>query len=219
MRIDFNEPFSLRELVKSFNKSNNVQETVLNNHIMNSEQPDLINNTITKRSNLQHNPSTSSLYGTDVVHEEHRSLIDSIARHVIYDCANATSVMTTNAISFLLLNRFRDGCTINILTEALDELRRILDGHRDIGFTGNSTDIINYAVSLLGPDMIIKEKRGNNVFIKPVTNTPNVIELSYYSNSLMPHFALESIIITTVFMYIKEISKSNENLSAEVCFN
>lgn len=28
--------------------------------------------------------STSSLYGTDVVVEEHRQLVDKIARHVVY---------------------------------------------------------------------------------------------------------------------------------------
>lgn len=52
MRIDFNEPFSLRELVKSFNKQGSGTGNM------------------TKR--LQHQPSTSSLYGTDVVDEEHR---------------------------------------------------------------------------------------------------------------------------------------------------
>lgn len=33
---------------------------------------------------LQSIPSTSSLYGTDVVVEEHRQLVESIARHVIH---------------------------------------------------------------------------------------------------------------------------------------
>lgn len=33
---------------------------------------------------LQSTPSSSSLYGTDVVVEEHRQLVESIARHVIH---------------------------------------------------------------------------------------------------------------------------------------
>lgn len=33
---------------------------------------------------LKYSMSNSSLYGTDVIVEEHRQLVDSIARHVIY---------------------------------------------------------------------------------------------------------------------------------------
>lgn len=40
------------------------------------------------------------------MNEEHRALVDSIARHVVYDCASATACMTTNAVAFLLLTRF-----------------------------------------------------------------------------------------------------------------
>lgn len=87
MRLDFNEPFSLSELVKSLNKAST--------HIENSP--------VQKR--LTHQPSTSSLFGTDVVHEEHRALVDSIARHVVYDSASVTAVMSTNALAYLLLTR------------------------------------------------------------------------------------------------------------------
>lgn len=89
MRIDFNEPFSLRELVKSFNKLS----------------PDPFRSSDSLQRRLQHNPSSSSLYGTDIVREEQRSLVDNISRHVVYDCASATAVMTTNAVAFLLLTR------------------------------------------------------------------------------------------------------------------
>lgn len=94
MRIDFNEPFSIRELVKSFNKFNQQNE----NGLIGAG-----GSVIPKQ--LQHIQSSSSLYGTDCVQEEQRSLVDSIARHVVYDCASATAVMTTNAVAFLLLTR------------------------------------------------------------------------------------------------------------------
>lgn len=99
MRIDFNEPFSVSELVKSFNKisSNDINDRT--QKLMKQYG----NNTSLRR--LQHQPSTSSLFGTDIVQEEQRALVDSIARHVVYDCASATAVMSTNALSFLLLTR------------------------------------------------------------------------------------------------------------------
>lgn len=96
MRIDFNEPFSIRELVKSFDKLGQNKDSfnrASSVALTNGEQP--------KR--LQQNPSSSSLYGTDIVQEEQRSLVDNIARHVVYDCASATAVMTTNAVAFLML--------------------------------------------------------------------------------------------------------------------
>lgn len=55
--------------------------------------------------------------------------------------------------------------------------------------------------------MITVERRATQLFFKPVTMIPNVIELSYYSNSLVPHFALESIIITALNTLAKEFEK------------
>lgn len=102
MRIDFNEPFSLQELVKAFEKTSDMNEAAT--AVQPQKQSDLSNG-VNSMKRLKHQPSTSSLYGTDVVDEEHRTLVDSIARHVVYDCASATAVMTTNAVSFLLLTR------------------------------------------------------------------------------------------------------------------
>lgn len=100
MRIDFNEPFSIRELVKSFDKLGPNKDSLSRGNSVTT----IMANGEPKR--LQQNPSSSSLYGTDIVQEEQRSLVDNIARHVVYDCASATAVMTTNAVAFLLLTRY-----------------------------------------------------------------------------------------------------------------
>lgn len=56
--------------------------------------------------------------------------------------------MSTNAVAFLLLNKFRNGATISNLCTALDELRAdILRAQKDLGFSGDSLDVIHYAVS------------------------------------------------------------------------
>lgn len=46
----------------------------------------------------------------------------------------------------------------------------------------------------MGPGLIIKEKKGDEIIIKPVLIQPNVIELSYYGNCLLPYFAMQSIV-------------------------
>lgn len=66
------------------------------------------------------------------------------------DCAKSTSVMSTNALAFILLYKHRKGATIEELVESLDELRQDLSSSgRDIGFSGDSIDVINYAVRLV----------------------------------------------------------------------
>lgn len=47
---------------------------------------------------------------------------------------------------------------------------------------------------MLGPALIRKEKQNNEEIIKPVSILPNVIELTYYSNTVTTYYALESII-------------------------
>ncbi|XP_022917375.1 glycerol-3-phosphate acyltransferase 1, mitochondrial isoform X2 [Onthophagus taurus] len=181
IRVDFNQPFSLRELIKTFNSNGRTTKAPV-------------------AKMLKSNPSTTSLYGTDVVSDEHKTLVENISKHVIYDCAQSMAVMSTNAVAFLLLNRFRNGVTVDQLVDAVDELRVDLAlVRRDLGFRGDSLDVINYAIELLGPGLIRKERLNNEEIIKPVAMLPNVIELMYYSNSLTTVYSLESVVATALY--------------------
>lgn len=51
---------------------------------------------------------------------------------------------------------------------------------------------------LLGPALVKKEKVNGEDIIKPIAILPNVIELSYYSNSVVTHYALESVIALAI---------------------
>lgn len=60
----------------------------------------------------------------------------------------STPIMSTNVVAFLLLNKFRDGCTLDKLVEAFDSIRQELElRDKDIAFCGDSIDIVNHAVS------------------------------------------------------------------------
>lgn len=180
VRIDFNQPFSLRELVKTFNNGK-----VQNNVVFNKK--------------LKSHPSATSLYGTDIVSEEHKHLVEKISKHVLYDCARSTSVMSTNAVAFLLMHKFRQGVKLDTLVVALDELRNeLVNKQKDMGFSGNSVDVILYAIDILGPTLIKKEKINNETFIKPVVTLPNVIELNYYSNTLVTYYCLEAVVASAL---------------------
>lgn len=57
-------------------------------------------------------------------------------------------IMSTNVVAFLLLNRFREGCTLDKLVEAFDSIRLELEyNDKDVAFSGESVDIIKHAVS------------------------------------------------------------------------
>lgn len=56
---------------------------------------------------------------------------------------------------------------------------------------------------------VVSENRNGQVVYKPVLNTPGVIELSYYGNSLVAHYSLESIFITTIHNMCKQFEKRN----------
>jgi hypothetical protein len=56
--------------------------------------------------------------------------------------------MSTNAVAFLLLNRFRNGISMEKLVEAMEKLKKDLYyAGRDVGFMGDMVDVINHAVS------------------------------------------------------------------------
>ncbi|XP_017778247.1 PREDICTED: glycerol-3-phosphate acyltransferase 1, mitochondrial isoform X1 [Nicrophorus vespilloides] len=182
IRVDFNQPFSLTTLINTFNTNGKIPKPIFN-------------------KKLKSNPSSTSLYGTDVVSDEHKNIVESISKHVIYDCANTQAIMSTNAVAFLLLNKYKQGVSMQELVDALDELKtELIAKNREIGFTGDYLDVINYAIEILGPALVMKEKGPSNEdFIKPVSMLPNVIELSYYSNSLMSCYSLDSVIAIALF--------------------
>lgn len=56
-------------------------------------------------------------------------------------------IMSTNVVAFLLLNKFRDGCTLDKLVEAFDSIKQEMEfADKNIAFCGESVDIINHAV-------------------------------------------------------------------------
>lgn len=188
MRIDFNEPFSLRELVKSF-----------------KERKESIPRPVPSVRRLISKPSMTSIYGEMEITDKHRALVDNIGRHVVYDSCTAMSIMSTNALTYLLLNKYRKGATLTELSRSLDEMRQQFAGKRDFGFDGPSENVIMTAVKLLGTDMI--ETRiciSGDVFIAPILSLPNVVETYYYAQTFTPHIALDAAVLTGIAAALRE---------------
>lgn len=181
MRIDFNEPFSLKELVKSF-----------------KERQIAVVPTLPNARKLMTGPSATSMYGIEVI-DKHRVLVDNIARHLVFDSSCATTVMSTNIVAFLLLHRFRRGATMKELSLVLTELRQQIGTERDCSFEGESEKVIARAVKLLGSPLVKQTVQPNGeLFIEAVLNVPSVIETAYYGNTFVPYFALDAVVVTAL---------------------
>jgi len=49
-------------------------------------------------------------------------------------------------------------------------------------------------IKTLGPTLVRKELRDSMQVLRPVSSLPNVIELSYYSNCVLPIYAMEAVV-------------------------
>lgn len=63
-----------------------------------------------------------------------------------------------------------------------------------IAVINSFTDGSLVQVRLLGPGLIETQQTGAEPFYKPVTLLPNVIELNYYANALLPVFVLDAVV-------------------------
>ncbi|XP_050436945.1 glycerol-3-phosphate acyltransferase 1, mitochondrial [Adelges cooleyi] len=165
MRVDFNAPYKLRDLYESIDKKLKLE------NIEGAGSLDLVEN------------------------NKYKQIVDAMARHIIYDCWKSTATMSTNAISFLLLKKYRNGTTVEQLAKDLSKLRdKLKSSNRDIGFSGSSKDVVQHAVSILGPKLVICEKKNSELVIKPVLEVNSLIELSYYGNSLLSYYCHQSLV-------------------------
>lgn len=112
-----------------------------------------------------------------------------IADHLKFDIALKRPVMSTNVVAFLMLTQFRNGTTAGALAESLQELKK---GWHDVdcGFEGETEDVIEHAVDLLGEHLIVE---GDTIKL----NNSKIVHLTEFSEPLMPHFALDSILIVS----------------------
>lgn len=68
-----------------------------------------------------------------------------------------------------------------------------------------------YSFSLQFTALIASEKRNGQLFFKPMPDVRSLIELSYYSNSLVAHFALDSVVICTLHKLLQRHEQNYPN--------
>ncbi|CAH0597668.1 unnamed protein product [Chrysodeixis includens] len=204
IRVDFNQPISLKELVTSFQKYQHYKAP-----IETSLTPPNNNLAVNLDRQILYNHSHSSLYGADVS-TDHKMMVEAIGRHLVYDAAQATALMCTNVVSYVLLTEARRGASLPQLSARLAARHAALaaDG-RDLGYSGDLPLALSHALGMLGRVV----RRGPGGRVQAVSSVAASLELAYYANAVVAHYAAPAILATALESLVtgspsQEISQS-----------
>ncbi|GBP06247.1 Glycerol-3-phosphate acyltransferase 1, mitochondrial [Eumeta japonica] len=257
IRVDFNQPISLKELVTSFQKYNYLKAPI-------EKMPAARSNNLAVNLDRQilYNHSNSSLYGEDVS-MEYKIMVEGIGRHLVYDAARSTALMSTNVVSYVLLTEYRNGCTLKELRSAV-RLRgdRLRSAGRDLAYSGDDARILQHALPARGfagldmgcvppsfvlndhpapnsgpgtyPDfdlghardctpgphsmdmlgrLIHRDGAGERANVRAQNSVAAALELSYYANTIVTHYAAPAIVVTALESIIREPDADTETVS------
>ncbi|KAJ8284607.1 hypothetical protein COCON_G00034570 [Conger conger] len=206
VRVDFTQPFSLKEYLDT-QRSRQLPaplslEQILVPTII-AAQPDqpLVN-------------GEEEEHGSRALSDEHwrRQVINNLAKHVLFTANKSSAVMSTHIVACLLLYRHREGVVLSKLVEDFFNMKEeILSRDFDLGFSGNSEDVVMHALQLLGNCVNVTSANRNTEFIIAPNTTVNALfELNFYSNGLFHVFIADAIIACSVLALLREPAEGTE---------
>uniref|UniRef100_A0A7N6A8E6 Glycerol-3-phosphate acyltransferase 1, mitochondrial n=1 Tax=Anabas testudineus TaxID=64144 RepID=A0A7N6A8E6_ANATE len=174
VRVDFNQPFSLKEYLDT-QRSRHIPPPVSLEHTL---MPTIISCYLYSMLCVAHDISFVSFPAA----------------------ANKSSaIMSTHIVACLLLYRHRQGVVLSKLVEDFFNMKEeILSRDFDLGFSGNSEDVVMRALHLLGNCVNVtgSANRNGEFTIAPSQTVPALFELNFYSNGLFHVFISDAIIGT-----------------------
>ncbi|KAJ4940564.1 hypothetical protein JOQ06_026861 [Pogonophryne albipinna] len=197
VRVDFNQPFSLKEYLDSQRNRHippalSLEQTLM--PIIISAQPD---------AQLE--------MPEDIMR---RQLINNLAKHVLFTANKSSAIMSTHIIACLLLYRHRQGVVLSKLVEDFFNMKEeILSRDFDLGFSGNSEDVVVRALHLLGNcvNVTSSANRNGEFTIAPSQTVPALFELNFYSNGLFHVFISDAIIACSILSLQRELVAESES--------
>ncbi|XP_069467888.1 glycerol-3-phosphate acyltransferase 1, mitochondrial isoform X2 [Ambystoma mexicanum] len=190
VRMDFAQPFSLKEYLES-----QVQKPL---PIRLSMEQALLPAILSARPTDAVYESKVALPNSRDLTDEpfRRQLIANLANHALFTANQSCAVMSTHIVACLLLYRHRQGIDLSTLVEDFFSMKEeVLARDFDLGFSGNSEDVVMHAIHLLRKSVnITNTGRNNEFFISPCLIIPDVFELNFYSNGVLHVFLMEAII-------------------------
>lgn len=195
VRVDFAQPFSVQEYLRSSDTYPKPDLTYISSH---SGSDSFMSGLNLSQSNVS--MSSSGMWGES--QEGYRQLVNALAEHTVYTAAKTHAPMCSNILAFLLLTKYRQGATLPYICASVEWLKEQLKVRgQDVGFCGKPDDVILYAQGLMGENLAARSLTDDqDLFLTPNLAMPAVFELSYYASSITTTFALESILVSAVVL-------------------
>uniref|UniRef100_A0A3B3UI42 Glycerol-3-phosphate acyltransferase 1, mitochondrial n=1 Tax=Poecilia latipinna TaxID=48699 RepID=A0A3B3UI42_9TELE len=131
------------------------------------------------------------------------TVIENVSKilEIMYFTANKSSaIMSTHIVACLLLYRHRQGVVLTKLVEDFFNMKEeILSRDFDLGFSGDSEDVVMRALHLLEKCINVtgSANRNGEFTIAACQTVPALFELNFYSNGLFHVYIPDAIIGTT----------------------
>ncbi|MEQ2231738.1 hypothetical protein ILYODFUR_003729 [Ilyodon furcidens] len=137
-----------------------------------------------------------------------RHLINNLAKHVLFTANKSSAIMSTHIVACLLLYRHRQGVVLSKLVEDFFNMKEeILSRDFDLGFSGNSEDVVMRALHLLEKcvNVTSSANRNGEFTISPNQTVPALFELNFYSNGLFHVFIPDAVIVCSILSLQREL--------------
>ncbi|XP_024860876.1 glycerol-3-phosphate acyltransferase 2, mitochondrial [Kryptolebias marmoratus] len=191
VRIDFAQPFSLKEMCESgmcrVDEWLPLQDLLL---------PVILNNrSVGVFGKRRPSWLLPSCYGSELegMNQSDRDLDIAIILHLIYSTTSCLAVMSTSLVSSLLLYRHRKGASASVLCRDVAWLtEELLFRNRDVGFGGSLPEVVHYSLTLLAPHLIIAASPSRkDPLIVP--RPSSALHLSLLAQTVVQTFILEAV--------------------------
>uniref|UniRef100_A0A669B7Y0 Glycerol-3-phosphate acyltransferase 1, mitochondrial n=1 Tax=Oreochromis niloticus TaxID=8128 RepID=A0A669B7Y0_ORENI len=208
VRVDFNQPFSLKEYLDTQRSRHSPPPVSLEHALMPtiiSAEPDA------QLFDGQEEEQVNRELPEDI---SRRQLINNLAKHVLFTANKSSAIMSTHIVACLLLYRHRQGVVLSKLVEDFFNMKEeILSRDFDLGFSGNSEDVVMRALHLLGNCLNVtsSSNRNGEFTIAPTQTVPALFELNFYSNGLFHVFISDAIIACSVLSLQRELVIESES--------
>uniref|UniRef100_G3X2Q0 Glycerol-3-phosphate acyltransferase 1, mitochondrial n=1 Tax=Sarcophilus harrisii TaxID=9305 RepID=G3X2Q0_SARHA len=202
VRVDFAQPFSLKEYLESQSQKPMPAPLTLEQALLPAILPSRPNDDVADEAR------EATVNESRNINDEpfRRTLIANLAEHIMFTANKSCAVMSTHIVACLLLYRHRQGIDLSTLVEDFFIMKEeVLARDFDLGFSGNSEDVVMHALQLLGNCVTITNtSRNDEFFITPSTTIPSVFELNFYSNGVLHVFIMEAIMACSLYAILNK---------------
>uniref|UniRef100_A0AAY4EZR5 Glycerol-3-phosphate acyltransferase 1, mitochondrial n=1 Tax=Denticeps clupeoides TaxID=299321 RepID=A0AAY4EZR5_9TELE len=145
-----------------------------------------------------------------------RLVISNLAKHVLFSKYNHGPQLGHFSSGLFRADKTSDTCSLPltrlrgvVLSKLVEDFfnmkEEILSRDFDLGFSGNSEDVVMHALSLLGNCVNVTSTNRNTEFIiTPRSTVPALFELNFYSNGLFHVFITDAIIACSALALLRE---------------